>query len=357
MPTPNHPLRTFAALATLAAAIVASPAAQAAAKLNLLVWEGYADASFVKPFTERTGCTVKATYVGSSDEFVAKLVGGGGAFDLVSPPSDITMRLVDAGAVEPVDLAKIPGAKSLNPVFQKPVWLEKDGKTWGLPYSFGVIRVVADGARVPKPDASLALLWNDSYKGKVALWDDLETLYMAARYAGVKNPYDMTDAELAQTKAVLMKGKPLVRKYWFTAGELDTLLTAGDVVVANAWETNLINAWRAGRNLIDITPKEGRGGWSDSWMVVKGGGRNACVYQWLDWMTTPDAQAAGHKVTGFGYSNPAMIAKLDEQSRQYLRRLQMDDPAILAKVDWWRPVKRRNVYLETWTQVKAAKVQ
>jgi len=346
----------------LAAAIglvlfTASTAHAAKGRLNVLTWEGYADPSFVKPFTEKTGCQVKATYVGSGDEFVAKMVGSGNIFDLVSPPNDIARRLVDAGAVEPVDLAKAPTTAKFFPVFQRPAWLEKDGKTWGIPYSFGIVRIVIDADKVKNPPDSVAVLWSDAYKGKVSLWDDMETLYMAARYAGVSNVYAMSDAELATTKQMLLKGKPLVKKYWFSAGELDTLYNSGEVVASNAWETTLVNAWKAGRNLVEIVPTEGRGGWSDSWMVAKGAGKNPCTYQWLEWVSSPEMQALGHAVTGFGYSHPGMIDKLDPTTRGYLKRLQMDDPTVLSKVSWWQPVKRRNVYLETWNQVKAAKKQ
>jgi putative spermidine/putrescine transport system substrate-binding protein/spermidine/putrescine transport system substrate-binding protein len=43
--------------------------------LNLLVWEGYADPSFVKGFEEQCKCQVAASYMGSIDKLVAKLRG------------------------------------------------------------------------------------------------------------------------------------------------------------------------------------------------------------------------------------------------------------------------------------------
>src|SRR5882762_10501942 len=58
--------------------------------LNLLVWEGYADPSFVKAFEEQCGCKVSASYMGSSDELVAKLRGGSASnYDVISPSSDV----------------------------------------------------------------------------------------------------------------------------------------------------------------------------------------------------------------------------------------------------------------------------
>ena len=43
-----------------------------AGELNILTWEGYADASVVEPFEAATGCKVSATYVGSNDDFAPK---------------------------------------------------------------------------------------------------------------------------------------------------------------------------------------------------------------------------------------------------------------------------------------------
>src|SRR5258705_2673409 len=40
--------------------------------LSLLVWEGYADPSFLQPFEQSHHCKVVAAYMGSSDELVAK---------------------------------------------------------------------------------------------------------------------------------------------------------------------------------------------------------------------------------------------------------------------------------------------
>ena len=64
-------LRLLLALLLLAATLSCSKKPT----LNLLVWEGYADPSFVKAFEEANHCRVSASYMGSSDELVAKLRG------------------------------------------------------------------------------------------------------------------------------------------------------------------------------------------------------------------------------------------------------------------------------------------
>lgn len=327
--------------------------ARAGGDLNILSWEGYADASIVKPFEKSSGCRVSATYVGSNDEFVAKIVAGGGAYDLITPSNDTTMRLIDAGAVEPIDRNRVPAMQDFFPIFSSPPWIVKSGTLYGVPYGWGIVRLLLDAdAGLGTPD-SLAYLWQPNLKGKVAIWDDVEAVYMASRYLGFKNTYDLSDEQLQKIKAALIALKPNVRKYWATTGEMGTLLQTREVLAGNAWEPTLVSLQKTGRHIIDVVPKEGRSAYSDSWMIVKGAAGNPCVYPWLNWVSTPKAQALAHSVTGFGYSNSMMPAELAPADRQRYEGLGMTDPNIIKTLDWWQLVRRRGKYLEIWNQVKA----
>lgn len=338
----------------VAGLLAAAQPALAGGEITMLVWEGYADDSFVKPFEEQTGCAVNAVYVGSNDEIVSKVMSGGGAADLISPSNDTTLRLVSAGAVAPVDPAKVPNMADFLPQFKDPAWLTKDGELYGVPYGWGIVRVIADPAAVPADTDTLGFLWDPKYAGQISVWDDIETVYMASRYLGFDNTYDLSDEQLEQVKDKLIEMKPNVRKYWFTTGEMGNLMASGEVVGGNAWESTLVELRAAGHEVADLDPKEGRGGWSDSWMIVKGAEDNECVYPWLDYVSSPQAQALAHKVTGFGYPNGKMVAELDAESKAVYDDLGMANPGTLENIDWWQPVKRRAKYLEIWNQVKAA---
>ena len=72
----------LAALCSLAigvsgTALISAPSL-AGTELRALTWEGYTDPSVIDVFTEKTGCTLVPTYVGSSDEITAKMAAGGG---------------------------------------------------------------------------------------------------------------------------------------------------------------------------------------------------------------------------------------------------------------------------------------
>src|SRR5579864_1559271 len=83
--------------------------------LSLLVWEGYADPSFLQPFEESHHCKVVAAYMGSSDELVAKLRGGSASnYDVISPSSDVATSIASSGLAAPLDLSKIPSYSQLS---------------------------------------------------------------------------------------------------------------------------------------------------------------------------------------------------------------------------------------------------
>src|ERR1700739_4232318 len=102
-------------LPLLAALLFLGSCSKKTPTLNLLVWEGYADPSFIQAFEEANHCKVSASYMGSSDELVAKLRGGSaGNYDVISPSSDVATSIAAAGLALPLDLAQIPSYQRLS---------------------------------------------------------------------------------------------------------------------------------------------------------------------------------------------------------------------------------------------------
>ena len=114
--------------------LVCASCAKKTPTLNLLVWEGYADPSFVKGFEEQCKCKVAASYMGSSDELVAKLRGGSaGNYDVISPSSDVATMISAAGLAAPLDLAKIPSYSQLSPKLTALQLVRANGNVMGCP--------------------------------------------------------------------------------------------------------------------------------------------------------------------------------------------------------------------------------
>ncbi len=135
--------------------------------LSLLVWEGYADPSFLKAFEDAHHCKVVASYMGSSDELVAKLRGGSaGNYDVISPSSDVATSIVRAGLAAPLDLSKIPAYPQLSARLRESPLVKANGQTYGVPFVWGPNPLLYDTNAFPKAPESWSDLWNPKLKGQ-----------------------------------------------------------------------------------------------------------------------------------------------------------------------------------------------
>lgn len=338
--------------ATLALTLAAGPAL-AEGTVNVLTWEGYADPSFISQFETESGCKVSATYVGSNDDFAPKLLAGGGVYDLITPSIDTTALMIDLGVVEPLDTAAIAGWADIYPKFLALDGIQRDGDFYGMPYSWGAIAFMYRKDAFDTPPTSIADLWNPALAGKVSLWDDKSAIYVAARKNGDMDIYNLSDAQIDSAKAALVEQKPLVRKYWATAGELVDLYKAGEVVISNTWagyQSSLLAD--EGIEVVEFIPTEGAEGWMDAWMVVKDTPNRECAYKFLNMQLSELGQCGVANVNGYSAANAA-AAKSCMTPEQFAA-LHQDDPDYLDSLMIWTPLGERfEAYTNAWNAVKA----
>jgi len=341
------------ALLGAAALILVSAAGQASAQeLNLLTWEGYADESFVVPFEEATGCQVTATYVGSNDDFVPKLAAGAGVYDLITPSIDTTSVTVAAGFIDPIDVSRIERFSELYPIFSGAKNITMDGQQWGVPYTWGSIPFMYRTDMIPEAPTSLAALWDPQYAGKVSLWDDKSSIYVAARYNGDMNIYDLDDAQMEAAKQALIDQKPQIRKYWGTAGELIDLFASGEVWISNTWggyQSAVL--LEQGIPVAEFIPEENAEGWADSWQLVKGSPNVDCAYEWINYSISEEGQCGVSAITGYSVANP--VAAQNCMTPEQFTGLHQDDPEYINSLMLWETPARLELYTNTWNAVKA----
>ncbi|MDC3955076.1 ABC transporter substrate-binding protein [Polyangium jinanense] len=327
--------------------------------LNILAWEGYADAKFTKGFEEKYGVTVKGTYFGSSDELVAKLKSSPGVYDIVSPSSDVAYTLMQGGLVDPIDTSKISSWGDLADALKNLDDVKKDGKLYGVPFTWGPDYLIYDANVVKEEPKSWKVFYDAQYKGKVTLWDDISNIYLVGQIMGLdkSNPaalYNMTDEQLAEAKKKLVELKPQVRKYWATAGELNDLFKNKEVVLAVGWPLTVGTLNKEGLNLKGVIPEEGATGWIDRLMITSSSKNKELALAYLDYVTTPKAQALVFEATG-GYC--VANAKAKEHMSEDLKKSPCvtEGETYFKRLNFWQYVKERKKYNELWNEVKSAK--
>ena len=326
--------------------------------LNLLVWEGYADASFVKGFEEQCKCKVSASYMGSSDELVAKLRGGSASnYDVISPSSDVATMISSAGLAAPLDLSKIPTYGQLSPKLTSLPLVRVNGKVYGVPFTWGPNPLIYDTSAFPRAPESWSVLWDPKYRGKISVWDDLSTVYMAAQILGYDKPdpshlYNLSDAELEAVKKKLLELKPNIRKMWSTGGELTNLFQNHEVVAAMGWPLNTVELKKRNFPAGETIPKENTTGWIDHLMITSASENKELAYQFLEYMIEAKTQKQVADVTNYVTANPQAGQLMTAEQRQGLH---LDDVDTYQKrIYFWQDVPRRAKYNEIWNEVKAA---
>lgn len=340
------------ALLTLGFTNLPMPPAHAAnCTLTAIVWEGYTDPSFTEEFEAATGCSVKATYAGSSDEMFAKFrAGRGRTYDLISASGDITERLYQAGLVRPIDTSKLENYDTIFAPFQGGRWNTFDGTPYGVTFAWGPNVLVYNTDDVKQAPTSWDVLFDPAYSGKISLPDNPMTIADVALWLGKADPYDLTDEDLAEVKAKLLELRPNIRKFWTTAGELANLFQSGEIVLAHAWPLTYTQLSNEGFPISSVSPQGKLTGWTDSWMISKNSRNVDAAYQWIDFILSGEGQKGVMDVTGYSGATDLGVAAIGAEKAH---ELFMDDLSLHSQINMWQSVKNYDQWVQLWNEIRS----
>jgi spermidine/putrescine-binding protein len=345
-------------IGALTLAVLLSACGKKGETLSLLVWEGYADPSFMHAFEESHHCKVVASYMGSSDELVAKLRGGSASnYDVISPSSDVATSIVRASLAAPLDLSKLPSYAQLSSRLRESPLVKLNGQTYGVPFMWGPNPLLYDTSVFAQPPDSWSVFWDPKFKAKVSVWDELSTMYLAAQVLGYDKPdpghlYNLSDAELEVVKKKLLELKPNIRKMWATGGELTNLFQNHEVVLAMGWPLMTTQLRKLNFPIGETIPKENTTGWIDHLVITAASTHKDLAHAFLEYMIEAQTQKLVTDVTHYTPANPGAAQFLTSDEK---KGLHLDDPdAYMQRIYFWQDVPRRAKYNEIWNEVKAA---
>jgi putative spermidine/putrescine transport system substrate-binding protein len=315
-------------------------------KLNLIAWEGYTYKQWANPFTKATGCKVNAKFGGSSDEMVTLMRTG--QYDAVSASGDASLRLILGKDVRPIDPKLIPDFKNFIPALKSPSHNTVKGVHYGISLQWGPNTLLYNTKKVKPAPTSWGVLYSSKYKGKITVPDNPIQIADAALYLsktkpglGIKDPYELNSAQFKATVDLLKKQRPLVKKYWLTAGDEIDLFKNGSATLGASWpyQTNTLQAAKA--PVKDLIPKEGATGWADTWMISSKAKHPNCAVQWIKWVSTPKVQAQQAIYFGETPANTKACKIMDQLSKgscaQYHANASL---AYFKSIKFWKtPVK------------------
>ena len=274
-------------------------------KLTLVAWQGYTQPQWVTPFVKQTGCKVEAKYASTSDEMVALMrSGGGGQYDMVSASGDASLRLIYGGDVAPVNVNLVPSWKDFFNAFKSPPNNTVKGVHYGISLQFGP-NILMYNTKLEKKPTSWSVIYDPKNAGKITIPDNAIQIADAALYLataqpslGIKDPYELNQAQFTAAVNLLKKQKPLVKKYWATVSDQVDLFKSGGSTLGASWPVMLSTLQGAKAPVGSVIPKEGATGWLDTWMLSAKAKHPNCAYKWLAYISTPAVQA--QQATNYG---------------------------------------------------------
>jgi putative spermidine/putrescine transport system substrate-binding protein len=345
--------------------------------VNILAWPGYAEdgsndktVDWVTPFEQQTGCQANVKYFGTSDEAVQLMKTG--EYDVVSASGDATLRLIAGGDVAPVNTSLLKNYADIEPFLKDKPWNSVNGQMYGVPHGWGANLLMYRTDKVNPAPTSWAAVFDDAsqYAGHVTAYDSPIYIADAALYLmntqpslGIKDPYALDTKQLAAAVAVLKKQKASVSEYWSDYLKEEQAFKTGDSVIGTTWQVIASLAQSEGAPVKAFLPAEGSTGWSDTWMIGAKAQHPNCAYAWMDYITSPPAQAAVAEYFGEAPANGKACALTSDKS--FCDTYHVTDAAYAAQIHYWTtPISqcldgRTDVkctdygdWTQAWTEIK-----
>ncbi|MEP6759155.1 MAG: ABC transporter substrate-binding protein [Actinomycetota bacterium] len=343
--------------------------------LSLIVWAGYAEDDWVKPFEQQTGCQVDVKEgIDSSDMVNLMKQGGGTIYDGVSASGDASNRLIAGGDVAPIDVSMFPDYADVMPSLQSPPHNTVDGVHYGVPYMWGPNFLLFNTDVVkPAPDSWAPVFdANSPYAGNVTAYNSPIYIADAALYLkatqpdlGITDPYELTSDQLDAAVNLLKTQYGLIGKYWSAYTDEIKGFASGDMTIGTAWPVNQQYIQIDNKVPVQsVIPKEGVTGWADTWMMSSHAPDPNCMLMWMQYTLQPDVQTQVAEFYGATPSNTQSCPQLNRDLGSAAKIYHCGDDTFLSSIALWKTPQTDcgngstdcmdyNAWSEKWLEIQA----
>lgn len=284
-------------------------------RLAVFSWSEYIPQSVIDDFAKETGIKVSVENYASNEEMLAKLMAGGGAYDIIQPSEYVIEALVKEEALHPIDHAAIPNLKNIGPEFLN---MDFDpGNKFSVPFMAGTVGIVVNTELVTDEIRGYSDVFQEKYKGKIVVLDDAREIVSWA-FETLDIPInDVTPENLEKAKPLLQKWLPLVQVY--DSDSPKTALLNGDVALGVVWGGEGAKLLEENAKFKWVIPAEGSHLFVDSLAIPKTAKHPKNAELFMNYILRPEVSK---KISDeFPYTNPNMAA------RKLLTPEQLNNPA------------------------------
>jgi putative spermidine/putrescine transport system substrate-binding protein len=346
-------------------------------EVSLISWAGYVEEEWTKPFEAETGCKVNNKVAGTSDEMVQLMETG--QYDGVSASGNASARLWAAGQVDPVNTDLVPNYKTVFADLKEQPYNTFEGVPYGIPHGRGANLLMWNSDKVKPAPTS----WNVTldpkvaakYKGHISQYDDPMSIAEGALYLkahepdlGIENPYELNEEQFNAAVELMKEQKANVGEYWGSAEEQINGFANGSNLVGTTWQYQFFLLQGEGEPVAaspasqGFLPEEGATGWSDTWMISSKAKHPNCMYEWMNYIISPQANADVAEY--FGEAPAQELACKKTKNPNFCSEYHAEEPDFWKRVYYWETPLAEceeggpgecmdyNDWVRAWTEIK-----
>lgn len=311
------------AMASVGLATITLPTGRAraasAGDLMMFTWAGYELPELHTEFVSKHGESPSFSLWGDEEEAEAKMRAGFQP-DATMPCSYKVVKWNDLGFLKEIDTSRLSHWPEIIPALHNVPDTIIDGKRLWVPGWWGLTSVTFRHDLAPEYQPTEAhtwgILWDEKYSGRLSMIDSLiDGVMVAAIYSGAANPFDMTEAEVAKCKELMVKQRDLLRFYSNDNTGWQQALASGELVAAASWNDTILNLSNQGVPATFMQPKEGAMTWTCglslmSWVTPD---KEQMAYDLLDAYLSKETGNWWVGTNGMGHSNIGAFEGFSEQ--------------------------------------------
>lgn len=292
---------------------------------TVFTWEGWDVPELHQPYLAKHGESPNMAIFGDEEEAFAKMRAGF-KVDLTQPCTYKVPIWKDAGILSPIDTSRLSTWDDIIPSLKTIPGTYDGDNQYFFPTDWGLTSVLyrADLAPEYVDNESWGMLWDPKYKGRLSMADSLiDGVMVAAIYTGAKDPFNMTDDEMAKTRAALKEQLPLMRYYWSSPADIEQALASGELVATSAWNSSYAALKKEGLDVRYTSPKEGAMTWVCGFCLMSDHdpAKLNLIYDYLDAYASVESGVFALTEYGYGHGNINAFAKVEQDSPGLLKEL------------------------------------
>jgi len=320
----------------------------------MFAWSGYEEDGFHEAYNAKYGESPNYAFFADEEEAFAKIRAGFKP-DIAMPCSYKIPLWSDAGILQQIDVSRLSNWGDIVPSLTKVPGTIIDGKRNWVCQDWGQTSITYRTDLVDIEEESWGLMWDKRYKGRLSMIDSLiDGVMVAGIYGGAKDPFNMTDAEVATAKKLLQEQLPLLRYYSTSMTDVEQALASGELVAAVTWNSSYLNLVNEGLPVKFMKPKEGAMTWTCGLTLMKDAdpAKIDRSYDLMDAYLSPETGKYEIEQWGYGHANAKAFDLVDAETLA-ARGLTKNPDDLIRSGIFQKPIGNEPVLQAMFEEVKA----